>query len=40
MWKLKAFIYLLIINFTFNESKLVYAFINEDKERDKREYKN
>ena len=34
------FIYLLIINFTFNKSKLVYAFINENKERDKRECEN
>ena len=40
MRELKAFIYLLIINFTFNESKLVYAFINKNEERNERECEN
>ena len=40
MRKLKAFIYLLIINFAFNKNKLIYTFINKDEKRNERKYKN
>ena len=40
MRELKTFIYLLIINFALNKNRFVYAFINENEERDERECKD
>ena len=34
------FIHLLAINLAFSEKRLVYAFINENEERDERECEN